>query len=181
MTTSRTLTRKERFRNRGKLHFGEWQELQKPSQLDDSIRESKKFSISPLCRDVITVILSFIFNADLSFMEDSRLGEMEDRYVKMLLNFRDGYDWTNYEKNILGPCEILLCPIAITRPEEIRPKRSPQVYMGDLVEPESDDKRMPRSVRLTPLAVVRKISSSGGRTARHLLDAIDAVHDMDDF
>ncbi len=178
MTTSGTLTRRERFLKRGKPRLGEWQEPQRPSQLDDSIRKSKKFSISPLVRDVIVVILSFIFNANLPFMEDSRLEEIEERFVKMLLNFRDGYDWTNYEKNILGPCEISLRPVAITRPVAILPKQLPQEYLGDLVEVESDDERMLRSIRLTPLEIVRRKFSSGVREVKHLLDAI---HNMDDF
>ncbi len=68
--------------------------------LDNNIvrRTGVKFSVEPLCYDMIVFILSFVFG-------DSReLPAIERSYIKILMNFRRGWDLTNYEKNCLGPC-----------------------------------------------------------------------------
>jgi hypothetical protein len=80
----------------------------KSLQVDDSIVRKKdmKFTIAPLCLDTIVCILSFIFTPNAPYIHFNKLHIFEKYYVEMLLAFSYGKDWTNYEMNCLGRCQL---------------------------------------------------------------------------
>lgn len=104
------------------------------------------------------------------------LPEIEQDYITMLMSFRDGKDWSNYEKFCLGVCRLVkpvVCRLDVLVTVK-KPKKKIKNHFGEFeVESSDEEKYLGSKKEDTTVTKVRKLVKNRFETASELISALD--------